>query len=257
MVLRHTQRIRIAGGQERLKITLDVVLDSKPTAQVKHPMGVIFPVGRIGHGKVICPPDFVEVNELMGFSDDSQAGRRVKRWLQADPCEDTRFVEGLQGGNAITRKGGSPLPLAAKGVVKAGKGRGESVPVWPVQIEKRQRPASAFGQGAEGHPVGLDRFNRGPGQACVKRVERVGCEAEHDLLSYAKRLVFAGVGSQAIKEVGPGRSACVEAFSAHAQNVGDIAVGAFVAAATIGVSRQGGILSCLAFGGVDNGASVN
>lgn len=69
-MLLHAQRVRIAGRQEGLQVLLDVVRHAQPLHHLKHAMGVVLPVGGLGHGQVVHSADLVQIDELVRLFDD-------------------------------------------------------------------------------------------------------------------------------------------------------------------------------------------
>lgn len=234
---------------------LDVVPHSKTLAKLNHPVGVVFPVGGLGDGQVIDPPDFVQVYESMCFANDFQTALYINRGFQANPGEDAFGVEFAQGIDAVIGQRRAAFPLPGESVIQAGQGAGESVPVGPEQINIAQRARSAFCQGAYAQAMRLQDLDCMAGKRGIARVVWVGGETEHHLGVNVCRSILARVFGQIVNKSWAWICASVKFLARHFDHSGHVAVHAFVAATSVWVSGQRRILASLPLGGVDVRAS--
>lgn len=251
MVLLDVFWIVVSAGQVGLKVFLDVMFDAQPVDQVQYAVGVALPVGCPGHRQIVGPTDFVKVYELMGMLDNLQTGFSGEGRLQADPSEDARIVKSLQGADSVAGQLRPPFPFAAKSIVQTGEGTGESVPARAEHRQEGKGTAAAFGEGAKAESVFFQNLQRRAGKAGVKRIKRVSCEREHHLLSDSASAVFDRIFAEAVQIAGPGESATVKGRAIHLEDFWNVAVGAGVPTAAVGIGGKFGILASLTPWGVD------
>jgi hypothetical protein len=95
------------------------------------------------------------------------------------------------------------------------------------------------------------------GERNVKRVVNVRGETEHDLFVDASGLILPRISAKVVQKVWTGSRACIKILPCHPEHQRDIAVAALVAASTVGIRGQRGILSGLSSGGIDIGAALD
>ena len=254
-MLLNVSGVVVPWGKVPLQVFLDIVPHSQSFDQVENSQCVVLPVCCFGHGQVVCPTNLVQVDKLVGMLDDSQAGRRVQRGLEANPREYTRLVKLFQGGDAVARKLSSSLPFSAKVVVQAGKRGRKGIPALAEHAEKWQRSAATFRQRADAQSVRLKRFNSGPCQRCVERVEGVCGKTEHHLFGDSSRPIFGCVFAQRFEKSGARGGPSIKFRAIHSEHLGDVAVGTCVPTSPVRVRGEFGIFASLSPRGINIRAS--
>lgn len=251
MMLRDSARVRIAVWEIPLQVSLHIMHRAEPLAQIDHAQRILAPVNRRGHREIVGPADLVQVNKRMSSLNDLQAGRAVERGFETDPREDARVVKSSQSGDSISRKCSTSLPLAGELVIECGERRGKGVSRWSEerQISKPARPA--LGQGANAETILLQREDRFGRQCGISRVIGVGGEGQHDLFRDAVREVLLRVFGQRIEEVWAFVGPRVKLAAFNLQDARDIAVRAFMTAASVGIRGEWGVFSGLSGWGVN------
>jgi len=96
-----------AHWEDRIEISLDVILHSKSGTQVHRPEGVILPVNALAVlAEMVGLTRLEEVCETVRGLYDSQAGLHVKGGLQRNPGEYALLVKRLQCCQTINRRSG-------------------------------------------------------------------------------------------------------------------------------------------------------
>lgn len=255
MVLVDVSWIVIACWQKRLKVLLDVMANTQTIDQIEDAQSVVFPIGRFGHGQIVGPSDFVEVDEIVRMLDNCQATFGVQCWLQADPRKDATIVESLKRRDAVPRQLRPPLPFPTESVVQRRERAGKCIPVGAKNSDITQGSAATFGERADAHVVVLKNFEHWPCHAVVPRVVGVSCETEHDLFSNAALVIFACIFAQQFEKIRARGSSSVKFRAGHPQDVGNIAVGAGVPATTIRIGSELCVFTSLPTRGIDDAAS--
>jgi len=240
-----------------LQIPFDIVFDAKAKTQAGNPVGVILPIGRIGHGEVVSSADFIKVDKFMGCLDDLKTGGGIQGRFQAYPGKNAFIVKSLESLDPVIGESCGSFPLKGKGWVKAGKRAGKRVSLWPEKIQISERSLSTFGQCGKAETVSDQGLQGFTGKGIVAWMVGIGSKGEHYLGIAFDSLIFSGVSGKPFDKILAWICSSVKFLAFHLDYIRNVAIGAFMPATPVGVGCQGGIFAGLTFGGIDDRAALN